>query len=634
MENNKEIKIVDTAIDNINKYYLIFVSIGLCLFQMYTAFYGVLPGMRQVVVHMAFTLSTGFILYQSFKKDRAIYRIANIVFALLIVISMIYIYLNNDAILSRLIQIDQVTTIQLILGIITVLLILEVTRRVLGWALPTIALIFIIYAFIAPQFSGVLYFQGVTLERFIEQLFLTTNGIFGEPIAISATYVFLFVLFGSFLDASGAGEFFMEVSKSLVGKLRGGPGLMAVVSSALMGTISGSAVANVATTGVFTIPLMKKTGYKNEYSGAVEAVASAGGQILPPVMGAGAFILAEYVGIAYSEVIKAAIIPALLYFFCVFMQVFLEARKLDLPSTPKNEIRKVSDVLKEQGYLSIPLIVLIYMLVSGYSAMRAGLMGVLMIIVVSSFKKRTRMGFKKIYGAFESATRSIVPVASACACAGIIICVVRLSGIGLKFSSAIVSLSGGNLLFALILTMLSSLVLGMGLPTTAAYIIQATLTAPALIEMGLLPIQAHLFVFYFACMAVITPPVALAAYTAAPICGGNPFKVGVIAFRLGLAAFIVPFAFAYGPELLLLGSSTNIVLAVITSIIGCLALATGLTGWFGSDANFLLRLIAIAGAIFMIIPGIKSDIIGILLILAFVVFQSIITKKKESVIQV
>lgn len=596
-------------------------SAGLSVVEMYTAYFGVLPGMRQVAMHMGFVLSIGFLVHQPFKKKATLFTFLNILCAALMIISMLYIYINNKEILRRLPQIDEVTNVQLVFGIITLLLILELTRRTLGWALPVIAILFIIYAFTGQYFSGVLYYKGVTLPRFIEQMYLTFTGIFGEPITISATYVFLFVLFGSFLDASGAGTFFMEFSKSLVGKYRGGPGLMAVVSSALMGTISGSAIANVATTGVFTIPLMKKTGYEKNFAGAVEAVASTGGQILPPVMGAGAFIMAEYVGIPYKDVIMAALIPAVLYFFTVFIQVYFEARRLDLPGTQENEIRKTGSVIRESGYLALPLLAIIIMLVSGYSAMRAGFWGVLLIIAVSAFKKETRMGIKKIYKAMEGAAMSIISVASACCCAGIIICVIRITGLGLKFSSAIMSLSGGNLALALVLTMLSSLILGMGLPTTASYIIQATLTAPALINMGLLPIQAHLFVFYFACIAVITPPVALAAYTAAPICGGNAVTVGIKAFQLGLAAFIVPFAFAYGPQLLLIGTAGDVLLAVVTSLIGCTALAMALSGWGYGKIPIILRGMMFIAALCMVIPGMKSDLIGGALILIFAVVQ-------------
>ena len=611
------------------KYFVMVASIGLCLVEMYTAYFGVLPGMRQAAMHVAFVLSTGFLIHQPFKKSYTFTTFMNIVCALLIIVCMGYIFVNNTSILRRLPQIDPVTDVQLILGAISILLIMEITRRTLGWALPTIALIFIIYAFTGQYFSGILYYQGITFPRFVEQMYLTFQGIFGEPITISATYVFLFVLFGSFLDVSGAGSFFMEFSKSLVGKYRGGPGLMAVVSSALMGTISGSAIANVATTGVFTIPLMKRTGYEKNFAGAVEAVASTGGQILPPVMGAGAFIMAEYVGITYRDVIIAAAVPAILYFFSVFMQVLFEARRLNLPGTPANEIKRTRDVLKESGYLAIPLIIMIVMLVSGYSAMRAGFWGVILIIIVSTVKKETRMDLKKIYQAMESATKGIISVASACCCAGLIICVIRITGLGLKFSSAVMSLSGGNMVLALILTMISSLVLGMGLPTTASYIIQATLTAPALINMGLLPIQAHLFVFYFACMAVITPPVALAAYTAAPICEGNAVTVGIKAFRLGLAAFIVPFAFAFGPQLLMIGEPLGIIQAIVTSLIGCTVLAMALTGWGFGKITMLFRVVLFIAALCMVVPGTASDLAGVGLIVVFAAVQAMKNKKDE-----
>ena len=621
--------------DNLNflgKAAITIASVLLCLFAFYTGYFGALPGMQQTVVHFGLAAFLGFLVFSPFKNPTKYDTLINWTLSLAILASMVYLFVYDEPISMRMAQIDDVTMLEYAFGIIALLLTLELARRTLGPVLPMISVIGIIYINVAPHLSGVLYYKGMPFYRFIEQVYLTTNGIMGDPLMICSTFVFMFVLFGAFLDASGAGEFFMDLSKSLVGKYRGGPGLMAVVSSAMMGTISGSSVANVATTGAFTIPLMKKTGYPNEFAGAVEAVASTGGQILPPVMGAGAFIMSEFIGIPYHTIIKCAFIPALLYFYSVFMQVYLEARRLNLSGTPASEVKRISTVFRESGYAAIPLVTIIYLLVSGYSELRSGLIGVFVTLLVSMFKQSTRMSLRKIVETMSSASERIVPIAAACACAGIVICIIRISGLGLKFSSAVIELSGGNLALALVLTMISSLVLGMGLPVTASYIIQASLTAPALVNMGLLPIQAHLFVFYFSCMADITPPVALAAFTAAPLCGGNATKVGFTAWRLGLAAFIVPYAFVYGPSLLLIGDSVlDIAVTLVTAIAGCTVMAVALIGWFGNRVPLLLRCVLMIGALMLIIPGIRTDLAGVAIIGASLLAQTWLNKRKAVV---
>lgn len=623
-----------TPLDGVTNKVVLCLSVFLCLFEMYTAYYGVLQGLQQNALHLGLVATIGFLSTQGFKKKTIWSEILNYIFAALILITMLYVIFNNRDILYRVAMVTPVTNIQLILGCLATILVLILCRRTIGWALPIIACVFLTYAFVGKYLPGILFFRGLTLDRVIEQIYLTFAGLFGEPMTISATYVFIFVFFGACLDSMGTGEFLMDISKSLVGRFRGGPGLMAVVSSALMGTISGSAVANVATTGVFTIPLMKKVGYEKNYAGAVEAVASSGGQIMPPVMGAGAFLMAEYLGCTYTEIIKAAIIPALLYFLCVFLQVYLEARKLNLPGVPADEIKKSSDVLKDSGYMALPLLMLIYMLVSGYSPMRSGFWGILGTVLVATFKKKTRTDLhKKALKAMRAAARSAIGVCSACACAGIVICVLNQTGLGLKFSSGILSLSKGNLIVALILAMLSSLVLGMGLPTTASYVIQATLVAPALVNMGLLPIQAHMFVFYFACVATITPPVALAAYTAAPICGGSAMTVGIKAFKLGLAAFIVPYAFAFSPAILIEGTAIDVLLACISAIVGCVALAISVTGWLGIKMSFIVRGALFASALCMIHTGIVTDVIGYTSFVLIVALQLMLTRRQTSEIK-
>lgn len=616
--------------DRATQIVIVSCGVALSLFQMYTARFGVLDGSRQAATHLLFVMVIGFLCFPAGKRvPRVTDRIFSVLLMLGAVLSLFFLIADNTRILKRMQLVTPVTDVEFVMGFLLVIAVLELARRTLGLALPVIAMIFAAYAFFGPEFGGILYHKGVTARRFIEQMYLMFNGIFGEALTVSATFVFLFILFGSFLEASGGGEFFMDVSKSLVGRMRGGPGLMAVVSSSLMGTISGSAVANVVTTGVFTIPLMKKSGYEKNFAGAVEAVASTGGQILPPIMGSGAFIMSEYIGIPYAKIAICAAVPALLYYFAVFMQVYFEARRSNLTGIPSEEIQPLREVLRSGGHLSIPLIMIVYFMLTGYSPMRAGFYGVISVVAVTSIKRSTRMDLRKIVSAMVVTGRSVVPVASACACAGIIIGVVRFTGIGLKFSSAVLSISGGNLLIGLFMCMCASLVLGMGLPTAAAYILQAALAAPALVSLGLSPIQAHLFIFYFSCIAVITPPVALAAYAAAPICDGNAVTVGVKAFRLGLAAFIVPYLFAYGPGLLLIGSLGEIAICVITAIVGILLLSVSLTGWAWGRLHIVSRALFFLASMLLMIQGGTTDFIGVLLLAAGVVCHVLDLRRSE-----
>ncbi|POP32769.1 C4-dicarboxylate ABC transporter [Lactonifactor longoviformis] len=599
--------------DRICKVSIQILGAAMAFFHLYTALMGTLTGTCQTAVHLLFIGLIYYLGYQS-KNERwkTVTRIFNLVFAAGMAASLGYNILANKKLMMRMMQVDKVTTLQVILGIILIVSVLELTRRCLGMAMPIIALIFILYAFTAKYMSGVLYFKGIGLDRFVEQMYLTFQGVFGEALNSSATFVVMFCLFGSFLQVSGGGQFFLDISKSAVGRFRGGPGMMTVISCALMGTISGSAIANVAATGVFTIPFMKKGGYEKNFAGAVASVASTGGMILPPVMGAGAFIMSEYLGISYARICLYALVPALLYFFAVFLQVYLEARRLNLSGVPREEIEPALSVMKRAGYLLIPLLVIIYFLCAGYSAMRAAFYGIISIIIVSFFRRETRMTPKKCLEAMVLGSKSCISVATACASAGIIIGVLRFTGLGLKFTSAVVSISGGNLMVALILTMIASIILGMGIPPTAAYVMQAALTAPALVQMGLEPIQAHLFIFYFSCMAGITPPVAICAYTAAPIAEGNPGKVGFQAFRLALSSFIVPYVFAYGTGILLVGNIVDIILAVCTTLIGIAILSVAVSGWLKYPIKAYLRVPLFGAAVLMMVQGVTTDLVGIL----------------------
>jgi TRAP transporter 4TM/12TM fusion protein len=377
---------------------------------------------------------------------------------------------------------------------------------------------------------------------------------------------------------------------------------------------------------------MKKIGYEKNYAGAVEAVASTGGQIMPPIMGAGAFIMAEYIGIPYTAIAKHALFPALLYFTAVFLQVYFEARRLNLPNIAKEDVPKLKTVIIKQGYLALPLVAIILFMMIGFSPMRSGFYGVITVWVISLVQKDSRMGAMKIATAMRSAAMSIVPVASACACAGIVIAVVRLTGLGLKFSSAVLGLASGSLILAMIFTMFAALILGMGLPTTASYVIQAALAAPALIQLGLEPVQAHLFIFYFSCISCMTPPVALASYAAAPICGGNPFIIGIKAFKLGLAAFIVPYMFAAGPAILLIGSPLDLLIAIPTAVLGIIALSISLTGWLWGRMNILIRFLFMISALGLMIQGVVTDLSGLGIFLVAILLQRSISRGRPDLL--
>lgn len=608
--------------------------IGICmsLFHLYTAYFGALTGTRQTALHLLFVALIFLLPYES-KKDSLKWpvRISNWLLCLGFSSSLLYNIIYNETLMKRMMQVDPVSGLQMTLGLVLIICLLILTRRSLGMAMPVIAVMFIVYAFTAKYMSGILYFKGISLTRFVEQMYLMFQGIFGEALNSSATFIVLFCIFGAFLQVSGGGQFFMDLAKSVIGRFRGGPGMMTVFSCALMGTISGSAIANTAATGVFTIPFMRKSGYEKTFAGATVAVAATGAMIMPPVMGAGAFIMSEYMGISYGKICMYALIPAVLFYMAVLIQTYLEARKHNLQGIPREEIEPLGNVLKRGGHLALPLIVIIGFLIAGFSATRSGFYGVIAVFIVSFFRKETRMTPKKLADALYLGAKSTVSVAVACACAGIIIGVLRFTGLGLKFTSAIMAISGGNIMIALILTMLASIILGMGIPPTAVYVMQAALTAPALVEMGLLPIQAHLFVFYFSCMAGITPPVAICAYTAAPMCESNPAKVGYKAFALALSSFIVPYVFAFGPGILLIGTPLEVAVAVGSCIIGIIMVAIGVVGWCGYKMNMILRCALIVCALLLMIQGALTDLLGLILAVLILLFHFIQNKRPKVV---
>jgi len=598
------------------------IAILMSAYHLYAGAFGTPEAMMHRSIHLSFTLVLIFLVSMTSGEKQTRGKIClDLVLLFFTLLSLGYLFLNYEYVVTRYPYVQALTTWDFVMGVILILILLEASRRVIGWALPITASAFLLYALFGNYLPGLLRHTGFNIETIIDQLYLTTEGIFGIPLGVSSTYVILFVIFGAFLEESGTGQFFTDFANSLVGGAKGGPGKISVVSSSLFGTISGSAVANVMVDGWLTIPLMKRAGFKNDFAAAVEATASTGGQIMPPVMGAAAFVMAEYTGISYLQICIHAAIPALLYYFALFMAIHFEASRTGLLGVPKEERPILRSVMLTKGHLFVPLAVIVYFMIAGYTPMYACIYATLSVFVVALLRAETRMGPKKILKALEFGAKNMLPVAAACACAGVIIGVINLTGLGLKFTSLVLSIAGNSLIPALIFTMFAGIVLGMGLPTTAAYIVQAALLIPALIKLGVPTIAAHMFVFYFAIISAITPPVAMAVYAAAGIAGSNLWKTGLEAMRIGATGFIIPFMFVYGPSLLMIGSTTTIVTTIISSCIGVVALSAGLMGWFLKKATWLERLLLVAGALLLIKPGLITDLIGLSLLILVILMQ-------------
>ncbi|MBQ6363193.1 MAG: TRAP transporter permease [Lachnospiraceae bacterium] len=503
-------------------------------------------------------------------------------------------------------QATRIHTPEIVLGVIGILVLFEACRRVVGIPILCVSGAFVIYAFAS----------GNSLKTIVYNLFYTTGGVIGTPIGVCSTYIVLFILFGSFLEYTGISQFFIDVANSIAGASVGGPAKVAVISSALCGMVSGSSVANTVTTGSVTIPLMKKTGYKPEFAGAVEAAASTGGQIMPPIMGAAAFLMAEMVGVQYGLIAVKAILPAFLYFLGIFIGVHLEAKKLGLKGLSKEELPKFGKLVIQKGYLLLPLILLVAMVMKGFTMSRAAILATLCAIAVSMVRKETRMTPTLFVNALEGGAKNTISVAIACGVAGVIAGVVTMTGLGQILISAIVSVAGKRVIIALFLTMLTSIVLGMGVPTTANYIIMATTCAPILVTgMGVEPIAAHMFVFYFGIVADITPPVALAAYAGSAIAKSNPMRTALNASRLAIAAFIIPYIFALNPVMLLIDvTPTGLILNVLTAIIGLFGVSSGLEGYVFDNEKIWQRILSIAGGLCLIVPGLMTDLVGVALV--------------------
>ena len=594
------------------------LSTALVVFSLYTAMFGVFPDMIQRGAHISAVIGLVYVRLFGLDSVSGLSWSRIKFFGLGVIGSAVlgYQFFFYEDVVSRF---GSITNYEMPIAILAIVLLLDATRRTIGWSMVGLAIFFLVYAFYGRYFPGLLAHRGYDMVRILEQVYLGADGIYGTPLGVSSTFVIIIVVLGALLEKTGASGVLMDIAVSMTRNSRGGPAKAAVVGSSLMGMISGTAVANVLTTGTISIPLMRRGGYRPAVAGAVEAVASTGGQLMPPIMGAAAFLMADIMEVPYLDITKAALLPALLFYIAVFASVHLEAVKTGLKPLESIDIPDVAQSLRNSGHVLLSIPVFIGTLISGYSVMYSSLAGIVCLLALSLLRYSSRLNPRQLIAAAVSAAEAILPVALATATAGIIIGVVTLTGMGLKFSSFIVSISGNNLLVALVLTMASSLVLGMGLPTAAAYILVATLTAPALVSMGVDLMAAHMFVFYSAMLSSITPPVALAAFAAAAICREPPMRVAMISVKFGFVAFLLPYFFVLEPRLLGMGSIGETVGVFAMAVVGVLSLACVLQGYaFGKLTTPSRTVIGIA-ALAVLMPDLKFKLIGIAAILAVLV---------------
>ena len=596
------------------------VAVVWCIWQLYLGFFGVWAPMEQRPIHVAFALILTFLTKPASKKlDPEKLYIDQIVGIILSVVFAVYMYTHAMA-LS--LNIGMYTQFEVILGAIVLLLVIEGCRRLTGIGLITIGIVFLIYAYVGPYMPDAIRHPGASLSKIFTFSALTTESIFGTCIDCCVTFIFLFVLYAKLLEKTGGGQVFIDVACSLVGHVRGGPAKVAVVASGLFGSISGSAVANVVGTGTFTIPLMKKIGYRAEFAGATEAVASSGGQFMPPIMGASAFLIAEIVGIPYWTVAACAAVPAILYYLAVFFVVDFEAAKTGLTGMNKAELPRTRDVLKK-GWPSLVSPVVLIVLLAGlqWSPAKAAVWSIAVAFVICMIHKDTRMNIHQIIDTLRE---------GACAAVGIVVGSITLTGLALKLSSLLITASGGNLVILMVLTMIACVIMGMGLPTVACYVVLASMVAPALIKMDVVPIAAHLFIFYFGIISAITPPVALASMVGAGIAKADFVKTSLQALKLGLAAFILPFMFVLNPALVLQGDILEILQCIFTAVVGILSMSITLQGFFLEKTPIWQRVIFGVAAITLIIPETITDIIGLAIFIVAVLLQVATRKKKKA----
>jgi len=595
------------------------IAVAFSVFEIWANSFSFLPTLKLNTIHLAFLMFLCFLMYPA-RRGAARDKVPAIdwIFAILGAGCALYFCLSFDALYNRgMIPLPR----DYVVAVVGLLLVLEAGRRSTGPILPVLAIIFLLYARYGQYVPGVFAHGGFPWSRVVSRMFMTDAGVFGTTITISSTYLFLFVLFGEFLAKSGVGDFFNDFAFSLIGHRRGGPAQVSVISSALMGTISGSSIANVATTGSFTIPLMKRIGYTPDFAGAVEATASTGGMIMPPIMGAAAFLMAGFLGVPYTTIMVAGIIPAILYYLSLLFVIDMEAQQRGLLGLPKSDLPKLWEVLRDKGYRVIPVLVIIYALVTGLTAITSAFAGLVSTVLVSLFNRKSRMGLKKIVEALAGAGRSIVPIGLACAVVGIIVGVTGMTALGSVVAYNMINLSRGVTLLALVFVLLASLVASMGLPATACYVVVATIAAPALVRMNIPPLAAHFFVFWFGCLSGITPPVALASYTAAGIAGSNPNKVAMTALRIAAPGFLLPFLLVYRPELLgLPAPMPRLVVSIGVAVLACLSTACCTHGYFMGKLSMWERVLMGIGSVMLVNPDMWSYV-GVTVIACILVYR-------------
>ena len=649
------------------QYITVIVSFIFVFFQLYATISGLVTAQVLRATHLAFVQLLAFLLFPPTKKSpKNTLPWYDVVLGIAGAACWIYMvggyspkfldFVNNTfhANLTPLYtRAGAYTGLDIAIGIVAIIILFESCRRIVGLPIMIIAAVFILYAFTGKYLPGFLNHRGYSLQRVVSHLFYTTEGIIGTPIGACSTFIFLFILFGALLEKTGIGQFFIDVCNAIAGGASGGPAKVAVLSSALLGTVSGSSVSNTVGSGSFTIPMMKKLGYKGEFAGAVEAAASTGGQLMPPIMGAAAFLMAESLGAPYITIVKAAIVPAILYFAGIFITVHLEAKKLGLKGLPKEQLPKALPLFLKRGYMILPLVVIIYFLCAGFTAVFAALMGIVSCILIGitvsivdlARGKKPTFGGKDIIDVICAAARNIISVAIACGMAGIIIGVVTLTGLGLKLGAGLVALAHGKLFLTLFFTMIASIILGMGAPTTANYLITSTITAGAIIQLGVEPIVAHMFAFYFGIIADVTPPVALAAIAGAAIAKAKPMKTAVNATKLAIGAFIIPYMCVYNPQMLMVNANPfSVIFIAVTALIGMFGISIALegyglnfTGFFHGNKNkvrsvgsdIFERLLFAGAGLLCVLPESKTDIIGLAMMAGLLVYQGIMKKIRK-----
>jgi TRAP transporter 4TM/12TM fusion protein len=608
----------------------VWLAIVWSVFQLYTAYAGLFDLLIQLPVHVAFAVALGFLTEPIPDSPEAARRAhgrrrrrwLDGALALLALLCGAHYVWHNTRLATRMAMVDDPERVDVVVGVLLAALLLEASRRHIGPALVVLAVGFVAYAFVGPWLPGFLGHGGETARALVDQQTMTTQGIFGIPTLVSATFIFLFVVFGSVMSHGGLLRFFTDGALAVAGASRGGAGKVAVISSGLFGMVNGSAIANAVTTGAFTIPLMKRAGYRAEFAAGVEACASMGGQLIPPVMGAAAFIMAETLQISYASVAVAAVIPGVLYFVAVGVMVHFEAARQGLPVLERSALPRLGAVLRRDAHLLAGPGVLVWLLVEGRSPLFAGFWGLAIAFALSWVRRDTRIGPARVLAILSDSAQAAMPVALACATVGIVVGVVSTTGLGLKLATGIVGLAGGSLLLTLALTMVAALVLGTGLPTSATYIITSIMAAPALVALGVPTLVAHMFVFYFGILADLTPPTAISTYATSSIAGADVWRTQWLGMMLALSGFIIPFSFAYDPALLLLGGSVlHIALRTLAATLGIVMLGAGLIGHLRAPTRPLERALLLVGAVLLIFPGVTGDLVGVACFAAVLVSQ-------------